>query len=326
MGRVTVGTGALRIDVHVGDGAPRALPDDVLDGLTRPFKELPPKHLYDARGSELFDQICELPEYYPTRTERAILLDRADDILARAGTVELVELGAGSAAKTRVLLDTRRIRRYIAFDVSPTALDETGLAADYPDLEIAEVIGDFEQDLDRIPDPVPGDPRLIAFLGGTIGNFLPGGRRTFLRGLAAALGPGDALLIGTGLITDVDRMEAAYDDAAGVTAEFNLNMLRVLNRELGADFDLDGFDHIAFFDPHNEWIEMRLRARRAHSVHIAALDMDVRFERGEEMRTELSTKFTRERVTADYEAAGLRLDGWYTDPEHLFALSLAVPA
>ncbi|MEA2167940.1 MAG: L-histidine Nalpha-methyltransferase [Solirubrobacteraceae bacterium] len=301
------------------------LADDVLDGLSRPFKELPPKHFYDARGSELFDAICELPEYYPTRTERAILVDRAEEILAATGAVELVELGAGSAEKTRVLLDTGRIRRYIAFDVSPTALDESGLERDYPGIEIEHVTGDFEQDLDRIPASRQGEPRLVAFLGGTIGNFLPGARRSFLRGLATGLGPDDGLLIGTGLITDIDRMEAAYDDAAGVTAAFNRNVLLVVNRELGGDFDPDLFDHVAFFDAHNEWIEMRLRSRREHTVRLAALDFEVPFERGEEMRTELSTKFTRERLEADYDAAGLRLAGWFADPDDLFALSVAVP-
>ncbi|MEA2126958.1 MAG: L-histidine Nalpha-methyltransferase [Solirubrobacteraceae bacterium] len=296
------------------------LADDVLDGLTRPFKELPPKHLYDERGSELFEAICELPEYYPTRTERALLVEHADALVGDA--VELVELGAGSAAKTRVLLDTGRLRRYVPFDVSPTALDET-LAEEYPELEVVPVIGDFEADLDRIPDPVPGEPRLLAFLGGTIGNFLPGARRAFLRGLATALGPDDRMLLGAGLITDVDVMEAAYDDDAGVTAQFNLNMLAVLNAELGADFDLDRFEHVAFYDPQNEWIEMRLRARRAHTVRIAALDLDVPFERGEELRTEISTKFTRERLEADFASAGLALDRWYVDDQARFALAVA---
>jgi L-histidine N-alpha-methyltransferase len=294
------------------------LADDVLDGLTRPFKELPPKHLYDARGSQLFEQITELPEYYPTRTERALLAEHADAVVGDAA--ELVELGAGSAAKTRILLDTGRIRRFIPFDVSPTALDET-LAAEYPRLEVIPVIGDFEQDLDRIP--AAEDPRLVAFLGGTIGNFLPGARRAFLRGLAAALGPDDRVLLGVQLITDVDVMEAAYDDAAGVTAAFNLNMLCVLNDELGADFDPDLFEHVAFYDPQNEWIEMRLRARRAHTVRVAALDLDVPFERGEELRTEISTKFTRRRIEADFAAAGLVLDAWYEDADGRFALAVA---
>jgi len=281
------------------------LADNVLDGLTRPFKELAPKHLYDERGSALFEEICALPEYYPTRTERALLVEHAEAIVGEA--VELVELGAGSAAKTRVLLDTDRLRRYVPFDVSPTALDGA-LATAYPYLDVVPVIGDFEQDLDRIPEPVPGQPRLLAFLGGTIGNFLPGARRAFLRMLAGALGPADRLLLGAGLITDIDVMEAAYDDAAGVTAAFNRNVLAVLNAELGADFDLDLFEHVAFFDPVNEWIEMRLRARRAHTVRVEALDLDVPFERGEELRTELSTKFTRGRLEADFAAAGLALE------------------
>ena len=296
------------------------LADDVLDGLTRPFKELPPKHLYDARGSELFEAICSLPEYYPTRTERALLVEHADTIVGDAA--ELVELGAGSAAKTRVLLDTGRVRRFVPFDVSPTALDET-LAAEYPQLEVLPVTGDFEADLDRIPGGRAGSPRLVAFLGGTIGNFLPGARRGFLRGLAGTLGPDGRLLLGAGLITDVDVMEPAYDDAAGVTAAFNLNVLSVVNAELGADFDLSLFEHVAFFDPVNEWIEMRLRARRAHTVRVAALDLDVPFERGEELRTEISTKFTRERLEADFASAGLVLDAWYEDADARFALAVA---
>jgi L-histidine N-alpha-methyltransferase len=303
--------------------APRTLADDVLDGLTRPFKELPPKHLYDARGSELFEAICELPEYYPTRTERGILEARADEILAVAGTPELAELGAGSAAKTRLLLDTGRITRYLPFDVSESALAECAeaLAREYADLEVHAIAGDFERHLDRIPPA--REPRLVAFLGGTIGNFTPGARRRFLRELGTRLGPEDALLLGTDLVKDVDVLEAAYDDAAGVTAAFNLNVLEILNRELDADFDPDLFEHVAFFDPRNEWIEMRLRARRAHTVWIAALALEVVFARGEELRTEISTKFRRERLEADFAAAGLELDGWFTDPREWFALSLA---
>jgi L-histidine Nalpha-methyltransferase len=299
------------------------LADDVLDGLTRPFKELPPKHLYDARGSELFEAICELPEYYPTRAERAILQQRAGDILRAAGTSELLELGAGSAAKTRLLLDTGRIDRYLPFDVSPTALEQAAeaLAAEYPRVEVTPIVGDFETDLGDVP-PARA-PRLVAFLGGTIGNFTPGARRRFLRAVASTLGPGGALLLGTDLVKDVDVLEAAYDDSQGVTAEFNRNVLAVVNRELGADFDLGLFEHVAFFDPQHEWIEMRLRARRAHTVYVAALDLEVAFERGEELRTEISAKFRRERLEADYEAAGLRLERWYTDADERFALSLA---
>jgi L-histidine Nalpha-methyltransferase len=322
----------LRVDVHVGPGTTRSLHDDVLDGLTRPFKELPPKHLYDERGSELFDRITELPEYYPTRTERAILTARADDIVRATGVEELVELGSGTAEKTRVLLDAMdragTLRRYVAFDVAEQVVREcvAELAEAYPELELHGIVGDFERHLGEIPPPQPGRPRVLAFLGGTIGNFLPGARRRFLRQLAGLLGPEDHLLLGTDLVKDIDVLEAAYDDAEGVTAAFNLNVLAVLNRELGADFELDNFEHVAFFDPEHEWIEMRLRARRAERVHISALDLDVRFRRGEELRTEISTKFTEERVQADYAAAGLELAEWLTDERGWYALSLARPA
>ena len=269
MGRVSA---ELRIDVHVGDQAPRALPDDVLDGLTKPFKELPPKHLYDARGAELFDRICELPEYYPTRTERSILDRYADPIARRTGMAELVELGSGTAAKTRVLLDAMdragTLWRYVPFDVAEQTVRDcaAALADEYPGLNIHGIVGDFERHLRTVPPPHRGRPRVVAFLGGTIGNFPPGARRRFLRALAGLLSAGDYLLLGTDLVKDVDVLEAAYDDAAGVTAEFNRNVLHVLNRELDADFPTELFEHVAFFDPDHEWIEMRLRARRACHV------------------------------------------------------------
>jgi L-histidine N-alpha-methyltransferase len=331
MGRVTA-AGDLRIEVHVGSGAPRSLPDDVLDGLTRPFKELPPKHLYDARGAELFDQICALPEYYPTRTERAILDECADLIVRRTGMAELVELGSGTAAKTRVLLSAMEragtLWRYVPFDVAEQVVRDcaAALADEYPSLAIHGIVGDFERHLPRIPRPDPERPRVVAFLGGTIGNFPPGARRRFLRSLSGLLGPGDYLLLGTDLVKDIDVLEAAYDDAQGVTAEFNRNVLRVLNRELDADFPAELFEHVAFFDPDREWIEMRLRARRACHVRIDALDLDIEFARGEELRTEISAKFTPERLKADYAACGLDLAEWFTDDDGLFALSLASPA
>jgi L-histidine N-alpha-methyltransferase len=330
MGRVTA-AGDLRIDVHVGTDAPRSLPDDVLDGLTRPFKELPPKHLYDARGAELFDQICELPEYYPTRTERAILDDCADLIVRRTGMAELVELGSGTAAKTRVLLSAMEragtLWRYVPFDVAEQVVRDcaAALCDEYPSLAIHGIVGDFERHLTKIPRPDPDRPRVVAFLGGTIGNFPPGARRRFLRSLAGLLEPGDYLLLGTDLVKDIDVLEAAYDDAQGVTAEFNRNVLQVLNRELDADFPTELFEHVAFFDPDREWIEMRLRARRACQVRIGALDLDIAFARGEELRTEISAKFTPARLKADYAASGLELAEWFTDEDGLFALSLAAP-
>jgi L-histidine Nalpha-methyltransferase len=252
------------VDSRLSAGTERTLAEDVLDGLTRPFKELPPKHFYDAYGSELFERICELPEYYPTRTERAILEAQAAAIAEATGAAEVVELGAGYATKTRVLLDALRdagtLARYVPVDVSETTVracaDE--LVDEYPGLSVHGLVGDFERHLVHLPE-APG-PRLIVFLGGTIGNFLPGARRRFLRDLRARMGPGDHLLLGTDLVKDPRVIEAAYDDGEGVTAEFNRNVLRVVNRELDADFDLEAFEHVAFFDPDHEWIEMRLRA------------------------------------------------------------------
>jgi L-histidine N-alpha-methyltransferase len=305
------------------------LADDALDGLTRPAKEIPPKHFYDARGSELFDRITELPEYYPTRAERAILEASADEIVAVTGAAELVELGAGTATKTRVLLDAMAragtLWRYVPFDVDGGMVRDTAAAvgAEYEGVEVVGVTGDFEHDLDEIPDPDPAHPRIVAFLGGTIGNFTPGSRRRFLRELAARLDDRSFLLLGTDLVKDPEVLEAAYNDSQGVTADFNLNVLRVLNRELDADFDLDQFEHVAFFDEQREWIEMRLRARRAQTVRVEAIDLDLAFERGEELRTEISAKFTPESVRADLGAAGLELVRWLTDPDELFALSLA---
>jgi L-histidine Nalpha-methyltransferase len=329
MGRVSAAQPTLRVDVHVGNGTPRSLHDDVLDGLTRPFKELPPKHFYDSRGSELFDRITELLEYYPTRTERAILDAEADSIVAHTGMAELVELGSGTASKTRVLLAAMAraatLRRYVPFDVAEQVVRDTveALADEYPTLSLHGIVGDFERHLSAIPPPEPGQPRVVAFLGGTIGNFMPGARRRFLRELAALLGDGDYLLLGTDLVKDIDVLEAAYNDSAGITAEFNRNILSVLNRELDADFPVEQFEHVAFFDTAHEWIEMRLRARRAARVHIRALDLEVAFERGEEMRTEISAKFTRRRLERDYRAAGLKLAEWLTDEDRLYALSLA---
>lgn len=310
----------------------RGLAEDVLDGLTRPFKELPPKHFYDDRGCDLFDQITELPEYYPTRTERAILQAHAEQIVEGTGAAELVELGSGTAAKTRVLLDAMaaagQLRRYVPFDVAESVVRDSAeaLVEEYPGLRVHGVIGDFERHLDRIPPPIVGEPRIVALLGGTIGNFPPGSRRRLLREIAALLGPDDRLLLGTDLVKEPAVLEAAYDDAAGVTAEFNRNVLHVLNRELDADFPLDGFDHVAFFDTRNEWIEMRLRARQACTVHVEALGLHVDLAEGEEIRTEISAKFTPARLAEDYAAAGLELAGWHTDPQRRFALSLAAPA
>ncbi|MDQ6749144.1 MAG: L-histidine N(alpha)-methyltransferase [Actinomycetota bacterium] len=322
---------SIRIDAPLNDGSERRLADDVLDGLTRPFKELPPKHFYDARGSELFEAICEQPEYYPTRTELAILQAEAEDIVRRAGgPTELVELGCGASAKARLLLDAmadggQPALRYVPVDVSETVVAQAAeeLTEAYPGLSVHGVVGDFERHLHHLPPSREGEPRIVAFLGGTIGNFPPGTRRRMLRDIAALLGPADHLLLGTDLVKDPAVIEDAYNDSAGVTAEFNRNLLHVMNRELGADFDPHAFDHVAFFDRRRQWVEMRLRARRPCTVNIVALDLQVEFAAGEELRTEVSAKFTRRRLQRDYAAAGLTLRGWYTDPEELFAITLA---
>jgi L-histidine Nalpha-methyltransferase len=316
----------VHIESHLPPGGERTLREDVLDGLTRPFKEVPPKHFYDARGSDLFEQICELPEYYPTRTERSILESQAELIAERTDAAELVELGAGYATKTRVLLDALPVERFIPVDVSETTVRECArqLVEEYPGLAVHGLVGDFERHLVHLPEPC--GPRLVAFLGGTIGNFPPGSRRRFLRSIARTLGDDGWLLLGTDLVKDPRILEAAYDDSAGVTAEFNLNVLRVMNRELGSDFDLEGFDHVAFWDAEREWIEMRLRSRRRQTVRFPDLDLTVHFDQREELRTEISAKFTPTRVQGDLAAAGLELVDWLTDDDELFALSLARPA
>lgn len=309
--------------VPVGD----TLAQDVREGLARPVKELPPKHFYDARGSELFEQITALPEYYPTRAEREILLTHAGDVAAATQATELVELGPGSAEKTVVLLRALAgggaLRRYVPVDVSEAAVHmaAANVAEELPDLPVQGLVGDFERDLGRLPEP--DGRRLVAFLGGTLGNFRPEPRRRFLAAVAEHLGPDGRLLVGVDLVKDPAVIEAAYDDGQGVTAEFNRNVLHVINRELGADFDPDAFDHVALFDPEHEWIEMRLRARAPQTVRIPALEMTVTFAAGEELRTEISAKFTPRRLECDLAAAGLRLAGWWTDPRERFALALA---
>jgi L-histidine Nalpha-methyltransferase len=323
------GRGRVTVASFLGGGEDRTLADDVLDGLTRPFKELPPKHFYDAHGAELFDQICDLPEYYPTRCERAILVERSAEIVARTGAAELVELGSGTAAKTRLLLAAMHaagtLERYVPIDVTESMVRASAheLVEDFDGLRVHGIVGDFERHLDHVPAPVDGRPRIVAFLGGTIGNFTPGSRRRFLRSLAGLLGPEDFLLLGTDLVKDPAIIEAAYDDSAGVTAAFNRNVLTVLNRELDANFVPESFDHVAFFDREREWIEMRLRAQRPQRVTVAKLGLRLTFAAGEELRTEISAKFTPERIRGDLAAAGMELVGSLTDEDGLFALNLA---
>ncbi|MFG2869271.1 L-histidine N(alpha)-methyltransferase [Streptomyces sp. NPDC048338] len=298
---------------------------DVQGGLTRVPKELPPKWFYDARGSELFEEITRLPEYYPTRAEREILVDRASDIAAATGARTLVELGSGSSEKTRFLIDALLpdLASYVPVDVSRSALTGAAeaLLAERPGLDIHALVADFTRGLE-LPD-TPG-PRLVAFLGGTIGNLLPDERAVFLRSVRTMLSPGDALLLGTDLVKDEATLVAAYDDAAGVTAAFNKNVLAVIARELDADVRPEDFDHVALWDRDREWIEMRLRARHALTVKIPELDLIVPFEKGEEVRTEVSAKFRQAGVRRELSDAGLELARWWTDRKERFALSLAI--
>jgi dimethylhistidine N-methyltransferase len=310
-----------------------SLADDVRDGLTRSPKRLTPKHLYDARGCELFEEICTLAEYYPTRTERAILDAEAAHIVAATGASELVELGAGSATKTRVLLDAMRdadrLSRYVPFDIAEAAVRPTAEAifAEYPQLDsVHGVVGDFLTDLDLVPAPESDSPRLVALLGSTIGNFVGEERRELLAAIRALLRPQDHFLLGADLVKDPAVLEAAYNDSRGVTAAFDLNVLTVINRELDGDIPVANFSHSARFDREHEWIEMRLRAEQACHVHLAAIDLDVDFAAGEELRTEISAKFTPERLGADLGAVGLEVTTLYTDPDTLFALALARPS
>jgi L-histidine Nalpha-methyltransferase len=317
----------ISIEVHLPENGGDDLASDARLGLARELKELPPKYFYDERGSQLFEQITELPEYYPTRVERSILESRGAEVIAAAGSpVTLIELGSGSAAKTRSLLDAMQdagcLETYVPVDISEEITRQTAerLADEYPGLEVSGVVCDFEQHLERIS---VGGPRLIAFLGGTIGNFYPAPRREFLARIASLLDPDDRLLLGTDLVKETARLEAAYDDAAGVTAEFNKNVLHVLNRELDADFEVEAFEHRAFFDAANAWIDIRLRSLAEQSVSLADIDMTIDLEHGEEIRTEISCKFTRPALERVYAAAGLEMTGWFTDPEGDFALSLA---
>jgi L-histidine N-alpha-methyltransferase len=316
----------LRLDRHLEPQDLRsALETDVRNGLTAVPRSLPPKWFYDARGSRLFDEITRLEEYYPTRCERRLLSAHAGEIAAHSGADTLVELGSGTSEKTRLLLDALHdagtLRRYVPFDVDETVLEQAGrqLVEDYPELTVHAVVGDFEHHLPLLPT---GGRRLFAFLGGTVGNLVPAERARFLRTLAGTMAAHDALLLGTDLVKDPERLVRAYDDAAGVTAEFNRNVLHVLRRVLGAEVDPDAFAHVALWDADREWIEMRLRATSRQMIRV--LDLEVAFEPGEDLRTEISAKFRRETVESELRAAGLALDRWWTDGS--YALSLVRPS
>jgi L-histidine N-alpha-methyltransferase len=319
-----------RLDVHPRpcDGG-GGLAADARAGLAATPKWMPPVHFYDERGSALFEEITRLPEYYQGRTELGILERVAPGIVARHGVGELVELGSGASRKTRALLDAMRgegtLERYVPFDVCPEAIlaAASALAEAYPELDLHGVAGDFGRHLPAVPPRAAGGARLVAFLGGTIGNLEPAQRTPFLRSVAGLMEEGDVLLVGTDLAGDPDRIRAAYDDAAGVTAEFNRNVLHVLNRELGGDLAPYRFAHVAQWNRDEQWIEMHLRAEGDQRARLRALDLEVDVLDGETIHTEISAKFTRARVESELAAAGLELDQLLTDAAGDFAVSLA---
>jgi L-histidine N-alpha-methyltransferase len=318
---------ATKVDVHLGsDDIDKALRADVADGLTARPKELPPKWFYDERGSDLFDQITRLDEYYPTEAEREILLTNAAEIVDLVQAETIIELGSGTSDKTAAILDRARVggqlRRFVPFDVSEAFLRNSvdALAARYPGLEVHGVVGDFDHHLPYLPG---GDRQLLMLLGGTIGNYQPAERKALLSTIVDRQRSGDHVLLGVDLVKDISRLELAYDDASGVTADFNKNVLQVVNTRLGADFDLSRFEHVARFDTENEWIEMLLRSTEDQRVTVGSLDLDVDFGAGELMRTEVSCKFRRDRFHDELTAVGLEPALWLTDQAGDFAVSVS---
>ena len=316
------------MDIHLTENdLEQALERDVRQGLQADQKWLPPVWFYDDRGSELFDEITRLPEYYLTRAERRLLESAADEIATRSGAEMLVELGAGTCEKSRILLDSLTkagtLRKYVPLDVSDNTLfaAATSLADDYPDLKVHAVVGDFGLHIDRVP---ADGRRLVVFLGSTIGNLGPEQRRRFFFDLDCTMEHGDSLLLGTDLVKDTSRLLAAYDDASGVTAEFNRNVLNVLNRELDAHFDTSHFEHVAIWNPDKSRIEMRLRSLLDQAIAIDKLDMEVHFTRGEDLLTETSAKFTRQGIEKELGDAGLVPKAMWEDAEG-FLLTLATP-
>jgi L-histidine N-alpha-methyltransferase len=317
------------LEIHLAPAAYlEALRRDVRAGLTSTPKTLPPKYFYDALGGDLFDEITRLPEYYPTQAETAILVLYSEAIAELSGARTLVELGSGTSAKTRLLLNALTtfgaLERFVPFDVDPTVLAGAAetISAEYPDLSVQPVVGDFEQHLSQLP-VYPA--RMFAFLGSTIGNLEPVARARFLAEVRSVMRPGDTFLLGTDLVKDPGRLQRAYDDAAGVTAAFNRNILTVINRELRADFDEAWFDHVALWSDEHEWIEMHLLSLRDQVVTVGSLGLRVPFARGELLRTEISAKFRPAGIEAELTAAGFDLAQMWTDPAGDFALSLARP-
>ena len=314
------------VEIALAAADPRAEMAELRAALGETPRRIPTRYFYDRRGSELFERITALPEYYPTRAETALLESYADEIAGATGAEELVELGSGAATKTRLLLDAMaragNLRTYVPLDVSEAMVRRSAeqLAAAYPALEVHGLVADFHHHLDHIPD---GEPRLVVFLGSTIGNLRPDEAVAFLRGIAAPMAPGDFFLLGVDLVKETAVIEAAYNDAQGLTAEFNRNVLRVVNRLAGGDFAPRRFAHRAFFDPLHRWIEMRLVSRGAQAVRLERLDLTLELADREEILTEISCKYERRQVEEMLTGGGFRLERWYTGSERLFGLALA---
>ncbi|MEO7804036.1 MAG: L-histidine N(alpha)-methyltransferase [Actinomycetota bacterium] len=315
------------IDVHLGPDEQRAtLERDALEGLTCTPKSIPSKYFYDEVGADLFDQITRLDEYYLTRRETEIFLARADDISKLTGADTFIELGSGTSNKTTILLDAfsqaGSLQRYIPFDVDEKTMRAAAqtIMARYHDVSVHAVVGDFESHLSQIPH---GGRRVLAFIGSTIGNLTGEQRKGFLAEVAEVLEPGDAFLLGADLMKDQRRLELAYDDPAGVTAEFNRNVLRVLNKELQANFDVNKFQHVARFDEDHEWMQMSLRSTVDQEVRLSSIGLDIAFAKDERLLTEISAKFRRESLEGELAEAGLEMRHWWTDTAGDFGVSLS---
>ncbi len=305
-----------------------ALYDATFWSLRGSPKSIPSVWLYDERGSQLFDEITRLPEYYPTRRETEILVTRSADIAARTQARVLVELGSGTSEKTRLLLDALEaagsLERFMPLDASEEMLRASAevIARRYPSIGVHALVADFERHLKALPGE---DERLVAFLGSTIGNLDPEGRGRLLADVASVLAPGDSFLVGLDLVKSASRLEAAYNDSRGITEAFVRNGLEAVNRELAAEFRQDDFDYVARWDAENEWMDIGFSARRAHEVEVGALDVSVSFAAGEQLRLEISAKFRRELFERELVAAGLELEDWWTDAAGDFALALSAP-
>ncbi|KPK22185.1 MAG: hypothetical protein AMK69_20325 [Nitrospira bacterium SG8_3] len=317
---------SITIDIPLTREDPDVVKTQITRGLKANPKTLPSKLFYDERGSTLFEQICELPEYYQTRTEHQLLTRWADEIVALSGAEELVELGSGAATKTRVLLDAMarvdQLRYYVPFDVDESIVRRVSeeLVQEYPGLQVHGVVGDFLFHLEHIPE---GGKRLVVILGGTIGNLPSLAAKNFLTAVNAEMASGDYFLLGVQLITDRSRLEAAYNDKQGITAKFNKNIIRVLRNNFGTHSDPESFDHVARYNEEDHRIEMWLRSREEQNLDIPNLDLQIHFNKGEEVRTEISTKYDRPLTEALLTSSGFELVKWYSDSDNLIGLALA---